>query len=138
MPRGPRTFSSRMEAHWPAPQAGAFWIHSRPPLSPMYRSGPTKARVKIGLWRVVLAMKSTVGVGEVGLLTRAISVGAVVLRFRKPRYNAPVVGSRAAPLVFWPSRPWPGAMTTALLGTIVSDLGSKVTRSTPTPAVDWS
>src|SRR2546430_718085 len=127
-----------MEAHWPAAQDCALGIQSNPPLLPTYRSGPTKARVKIGLCRVALAMKSTVGVAAVGLLTRAISVGAVVLRFKKPRYSAPVVGSRAAPLVFWFSRPWPGAIAAALLGTIVSVRGSKVTRSTPTPAVDWS
>src|SRR4051794_30100183 len=87
-----------MEAHWPAAQDCVLGIQSNPPLLPTYMSGPTKARVKIGLCRVALAMKSTVGVAAVGLLTRAISVGAVVLRFKKPRYSAPVVGSRAAPL----------------------------------------
>src|ERR1051326_8313483 len=107
MPRGPRTFSSWIDAHASGAHDWAFGIQSRPPLLPMYRSGPMNASVKIGLWRVALAMKSTVGVAEVGLLTRAISVGAVVLRFRKPRYSAPVVGSSAAPAVFWFSRPLP-------------------------------
>jgi hypothetical protein len=71
----------------------------------MYRSGPMKPRVKTGFWRVVLTMNSTVGLAEAGLRMRAICVGAVVLRPRKPTYSEPVAGSSAAPLVFWPSRP---------------------------------
>src|SRR5437588_2184541 len=100
MPFGPLIFNTWIEAQPPAAHDCTFWIQSRPPLLPMYRSGPMKARVKIGLCRVALAMNSTVGVAEAGLLMRAISVGAVVFRFRKPTYSVPVVGSIAAPEVF--------------------------------------
>src|SRR5438445_12930679 len=99
MPRGPRILSSWTEVHWPGWHVLAFGSQSRPPLSPTYMFGPMKTMLKIGLCRVVLAMKSTDGAdahaGAVpmpvprpaahnGLLTRATSVGAVVLRFRNP------------------------------------------------------
>ena len=110
--------------HPPGAQALGLASSSRPPLSPMYRSdwfgSPgflTNARLKIGLWRVVLATKSTVAVALLGLLTRASSVGAVVLRFRNPTYSAPLaptLGSMATPWARWPSRPWPGATITGL------------------------
>ena len=91
--------------------------------------------MKIGLWRGALAMNSTVGLAEVGLLMRAISVGAVVLRFRNPMYTAPVAGSIAAACACWASSPWPGATTTGLHTVSGAPqtvpFGSKVTRPRP-------
>src|SRR5438445_13415358 len=114
MPRGPRTFSTGLTVQAPRTHVAALGTTSRPPLSPRYRSGPMKARLKIGLWRVALAMNSTVGVAEDGFLTRAISVGAVVARLRKPTYTAPVAGSIAAAWACCPARPGPDATMTGL------------------------
>src|SRR2546428_8429 len=96
MPRGPRTFSTGLTVQAPRTHVAALGTTSRPPLSPRYRSGPMKARLKIGLWRGALAMNSAGGVAAVGLLKGAISGGAGALRVRDPVYTAPVAGAISA------------------------------------------